>query len=333
MKKWMRLIAGFLLVTLLLALVFFGRDFPIGIEDLSYTHHPYLCASSRAEGEIFVDSGGDCYTITDDQELLRQREKLVIAEKVVRADCNSQGIVWLNTSGELYLYSNAKSVLLADRVGEFAVSKDSICYLRKDGELYVRTPEKTGFIFDCPTDEYPSPNPNSIELLVNDRWIFISGIDMLEDCYYDRIEERFVVMEGPPYFEPANDTAFLWGDNLLCLMGCANGGMIYHLADGTGQPIDLGFDASECDVRSSAIILDDVLYLSVQYDPFSHLWDLPIQEATYAVDADTLAFRRIDNTFYKQLVVAQGKILCVDSIVKDSFRFIRELGEINPKDQ
>jgi hypothetical protein len=71
----------------------------------------------------------------------------------------------------------------------------------------------------------------------------------------------------------------------------------------------------------------------VQYDPFAHLWDLPIQEATYAVDADTLAFRRIDNTFYKQLVVAQGKILCVDSIFKNSFRFIRELGEINPKDQ
>ena len=307
--KWMLLTATVLCGIVFLFNALFSRDFPVGSENLTYTRQSLLGTPSKGEGELFVDKNGDLYIITDNQELLRQRGAFVIAETVIRADANEQGLVWLNASKELYLHCEGKTLLLSDGVCEFALNEDSVFYYGEDGNLYACTPENNGILFDYSDREYPAPRPETMELLANNRWVFISGARDMYSCYYDLTKDCLVVMDERPYFDAYGGTAVLWNDYLLCLMGFADGGMLYHLAEGIGQRLDLNIDASECNVRGSAVISGDALYLSVQYEPFPQFVDLPIQEATFSIDATTLEIVRIDDTFYTQLFAEQKEVL------------------------
>jgi hypothetical protein len=166
-----------------------------------------------------------------------------------------------------------------------------------------------------------------MDILVNERWIFLAGLGEADNCYYDQIKESLVVMKDPPYFTPPDDTAVLWGNYLLCFMGYADGGMIYNLEKGIGQPFNLGMDASEHCTRSSAMNLGDTLYISVQYRPLPQFENLQIQQATFAfkVDEATFEIRRINNEFYKQLFEVEGQMWGIQDSV---FGYIPVLNEV-----
>ena len=306
-------IAAALLVLFSLVIVFSDSCFPMGSKNLPYMRHSRLGTVSKDKEEVFADSAGDIYMITRKRNLLRRRGRHIMAENVQRADANAIGLVWLNEAGELYLHSKGEVICLSHTACDFAVNEDSIFYYTKDGNLHICTSEKTDILFTYPSKKYPSPNPRTMDILANNRWVFLADTGEEHNCYYDLIQDCLFTLDEAPYYESASGTAILWGDSLLCFMGYKNGGVGYHLEDGIAQPLDLGIEVGEHDVRGCATVLEDTLYLSLQYIPWPQFQQKPYSytpiEGTYALNSRTLEIERINDAFYKQLFATKNQIL------------------------